>query len=476
MALTGNDLLDISLEIARRNTDVARKREASKIYDFLAGNQIEYIKKNPAETTEHFNKRPKVFFNLTEAVAETLALLYSRPVKREFIDEKNEPIQAIADTFQEVCEDFTAVMQDIDELTILEGVMGIRPIWDEEENKITFRVYTPDMIDVYETDEGRVEAVVIEFGVLTPPVKALSSTGKILVAIPKWDEETSNTNIIKHIWTREMFYKVKDGKVVEETPNAYGEIPIVFFRNQKPIMDFWSSKIPGRQIVNANETLNKMMTDLIWGILFQSHGQLALYGARKDFIPIFGPDTYINLPENAKAEILAPKFEVEKILFAVNSIIDMALLSLRIPKGAVRMEATQTKSGVALVAEQAPLIDFQKKRALRFKSYEKKLIQLALKTADIYGQRNIPENYKVRINYTEPKEPLNQNEMNMWQFKFLNNIASPVDFLMAKDPDLTRDEAEKIVIQNKAWFKTNTVSGLSTQEKTTLKAKIEGGK
>ena len=53
------------------------------------------------------------------------------------------------------------------------------------------------------------------------------------------------------------------------------------------------------------------------------------------------------------------------------------------------------------------------------------------------------------INFTEIEFPDPENERNKWDWLIANNLATPADYLMSKDAELTRDEAEELILKNK---------------------------
>ncbi len=436
---TSQDAVNQALRILAQNLTNARKTETEKILDYYFGNQERYIQKNPEESDEHWAKRPKVWFNLTYAVAKAVCRLYKEKVKRE----------VNVDWKQEVLKPLTRVMQNVDRFTFLTGTVAVRPIY-RDDGTIKYAIYTPDMIDIfpYENDPTEPELVVLSWG----QVRGV------------------RVERIAHVWTKDEFIKLKNDKIVERQENPYGRIPLVFFRNSEPLWDFWEVEVPGVQIIKANEILNKLWTELIWTTIFQSHGQLIVKGAPPDFRPVYGPDTYIAMPEEGDASYIKPDADTDKMLEVINALIDSALMSLRIPEGAVRVKATTTKSGVALVVEQQALIEWQEERAELFRPWEKELIELALHVYATHTRRTLPQNLEILVDYPEPKEPLDREELLEWQFKFNNRVATPIDYIMAKNPDLTREEAEKIYAENVAWFEKNT--GVSPVELKALEAKL----
>ena len=436
---TGQDALSESLRILAQNVNSQRKTQAGKILDYYFGSQEQYIEKNPEESEEHWSKRPKVWLNLTYAVTKAVCRLYSNKVKRE----------VNVDWGQEVLKPLTRVMQSVDQFTFLTGTVAVRPVY-RDDGSIKYAIYTPDMIDILpaENDPTEPEMVVLSWG------------------------QVRGTRVerIAHVWTKDEFIRLRNDKVVERQENPYGRIPLVFFRNSEPLWNFWEVEVPGIQIVKANEILNKLWTELVWTTIFQSHGQLIVKGAPPDFRPVFGPDTYIAIPDSGDVSFIKPDADINKMLDVINALIDSALMSLRIPEGAVRLKTTTTKSGIALVAEQQSLVEWQKLRAEQFRDLEKELVKLALHVYATHQRKSLPQNLEVLVDYPEPKEPLDRDELLEWTFKFNYRVATPIDYILAKNPDLTRDEAEKVYAENVAWFEKN--NAVSPVELKALEAKL----
>jgi len=441
--MTTDDLMKLVARVLRENTYSARKYETDKILDFYYFVQEKYIQKNPDESEEHFQKRQKVWFNIVLPIVDVLARLYRKPAVRT--------IEGVS-WAQNAIEGLQRTLQNVDEFTLLTGLVGVRPYWDEKRKRMRYFIYTPDMIDVVISPEDPTEpeVVILSWGV----------------------DDGERIRSITHVWTDELFLKLVDGKKTEETENPYRRIPLVFFRNKDPLYHFWDILPIGRGLVKANEILNKAFTELDWTVLLETHGQLVLKGAPQGYRPLVGPDTYLSVPADGDAKYINPNADIEKALEYVNSIVDATLMSLRIPESTIRITSSTAKSGIAIIAEQSSLAEWHEKRAVQFQSYEEELIELSLRVYATHSGKTLPENVSIRIDYPQPEKPITKDEILDWQFRFANYLATPIDFLRAKNPELTEEEAIEIYEKNKAWFKEN-IETVTPAEEAFLKVKAQ---
>ena len=440
--MTTDDLLKLVARILRENTYEARKTETDKILDYYYYVQEKYIQKNPDEDDAHFEKRQKVWFNIVFPIVDILARLYRKPVLRQVdVPWGEEAIKGVQRT-----------LQTVDELTLLTGLVGVRPFWDERRKQMRYFVYTPDMIDVL--------------------VEPEDPTHPVLVALSWGVDDGERLRTITHVWTEDRFIKLVDGKKKEEDENPYGVIPLVFFRNKEALYHFWDIFPIGRGLVKANEVLNKALTELDWTVLLETHGQLVLKGAPQGYRPLVGPDTYLSVPADGDAKYINPNADIDKALAYVNSLIDMTLMTLRIPESTIRITSSTAKSGVAIIAEQTSLAEWHEKRAVQFQPYEEELIRLSLLVYAKHNGKTFPEDVGIRIDYPQPEKPLARDEILDWQFRFANYLATPIDFLRAKNPELSEEEAIEIFEKNKAWFKEN-MEAITPAEEALLKAKTQ---
>ena len=150
----------------------------------------------------------------------------------------------------------------------------------------------------------------------------------------------------------------------------------------------------------------------------------------------------------------------------------MTLMTLRIPESTIRITSSTAKSGVAIIAEQTSLAEWHDKRAVQFQPYEEELIRLSLLVYAKHNGKTFPEDVGIRIDYPQPEKPLVRDEILDWQFRFANYLATPIDFLRAKNPELSEEEAIEIFEKNKAWFKEN-MEAITPAEEALLKAKTQ---
>tara|TARA_R100000329_G_C7550029_1_gene194343 strand:- start:199 stop:795 length:597 start_codon:yes stop_codon:yes gene_type:complete len=105
------------------------------------------------------------------------------------------------------------------------------------------------------------------------------------------------------------------------------------------------------------------------------------------------------------------------------------------------------QSGVAIKLNNLELMESREDAVEKFRQLEKHIYKIEKQIALAETGINMPDN--IFINFTEIEFPDPENERNKWDWLFSNNLATPVDYLMSKDAELTREGAEEIILNNK---------------------------
>lgn len=372
---------------------------------------------------QKWKDKPKAVYNLTAGIVDAVSTLYSDPVVYEFEDERSAALWA------EV-RGWASLMADVDRYTMLGGTLGVRPYVDD--SATGFYVYLADQIEYVQEPEDSLKAQQITVSWITGQGSARQK--------------------VAHHWTDAEYAETVDDTLVGQIePNPYGVIPIVMFRNEEPRWDYFGE--PARDLVTANLALNSMMTDLNHTVRWQSHGQLVLIGAPSGYKPPIGPDTYLavsNAPSStgADARYINPGADIGAIINAINQNLEMLFSARRIPKSAV--VAVQGDSGISLVAQQAALRDYRKKRITAFRPLEEQLISLTLKVINYHQTGKVEEFEPPTIKYTELEAPMSDDARLDWDWRLRLGVSSPVDVMLALNPGMGEEEAREKITENLA--------------------------
>ena len=128
-----------------------------------------------------------------------------------------------------------------------------------------------------------------------------------------------------------------------------------------------------------------------------------------------------------------------------------AKILMALPIAAAPWLKAGTASGVAIIAENIPLLEDREERVRLFASKERELAELTLKTLnefeDDFDFSQDFDDFDFHINYKEPEFPLNVTErIARDEFLLRNGLIRPWQIWMRDDPDRfsSEDEARKI--------------------------------
>lgn len=258
-------------------------------------------------------------------------------------------------------------------------------------------------------------------------------------------------------------------KYEEERKNPYGIIPFSFVHFRKPVRKFWTGS-PGNGLRQCNDGINFKMTETFDCIRYNLRPVVKLKNVRPDWKPpapimpgdvwhmATASDSTRENGDEADAEYLQadPSF-VEADWQDTQSFIDHTLEMHGVPPSVIRMTQDSVRSGVAIVAEQLPVIAWAKSRQQPFGKYEDALAKLVLRIGSMHLGAQIDEEYKATAEDLEivAKNPgLVLKWPNMYpripgedtdkadQFRLDTRLVSKTILLMERE-HLTREEAEE---------------------------------
>jgi hypothetical protein len=404
--------------------EVLEAQRAMKYYRSIADQKTDLTQKyaNQFSKSETWDKIPKVCYNIVRPIVKSLSKLYTYPVVRRW----EKPESQEAKLFSQYVKGYDRTMKTVDRFTLLTGTVAVRPIWDEELKRFSYGIYTRDMIDI------TADAV----------DPSLASQVRL-----KWNDRGST---IEQIYDAENIVEQVNGTISENLPNPYNKIPLVFFTNED--QPWGVIEGPAQDLVEANLALNWMMTMLDDIGIVQTAGLLVAKGrdvTGGDFR--VGHRAMVDLPAlpEADAKYINSNSDIDKLIQVINLNLDLFLSSRNIPESAIRATQDQSKSGVALVYEQAAIVDYMNERKVQFQDKD---AELAALTCQVLATHLGPASLKPvppMIKYKEFNMPMSADERDAWQFKIDKNVATPVDMLMTDEPGLDEQTAQDRIAKNK---------------------------
>jgi hypothetical protein len=255
-------------------------------------------------------------------------------------------------------------------------------------------------------------------------------------------------------------------KFVSEKPHDYGEVPFTFVHFNFPTCEFQTPGI-GTYLRSVNEGINLGLTLGFDSIRYNLVPILLFKNVAAGFTPkLVQPGDIWDLPgrgdgEDGLAEPGAEYLQADSSFVAASwddlkSYLDHVLEMVGVPPNTIRMETTGAESGVAIIAEQTPLILWAESRQRPFASYEDHLAKLVLSVgAKHLGKQEYSE-YRATATQLEavaaepglvlrwadmyPRIPGQTTDL-ADQWRLDNRMASRTTLLMERE-QLTREEAE----------------------------------
>lgn len=388
--------------------------------------------------SQHYDKStwdalPKRCYNLTRAVTDTHATLYSDPVTYSWDD--TDPLQRRAAELWDiygVAPIHKSAMKDTDRLTYLAGLTVVRPIVQVRNGKriLKFAIYIQDQVEYTQDPEDPTEAQEVIFS---------SQTGQ---------GEASQT--VRHVWREDSFIRQVDDVVVDHEwgqDNPFLIMPFTIFRNDEARYEFYAE--PASDLVAANLTLNDLCTAFDDMVIVQGSGQLLSFNGPKN--PMLGRRAVVEfqVPPGATADMryLTSGVDITGWIATININLELFFASRRIPKAAI-MAQQAGDSGIAIVAQASSLVDYRLDRIATFQPMEEDLIRRTLRVLEFHETGRLVDFPAPSIRYTEPQKPMSSDRQAQIVWEIQSGAASVVDYVREKRPDLSHEDAEEMVREN----------------------------
>ena len=247
-------------------------------------------------------------------------------------------------------------------------------------------------------------------------------------------------------WTdTEHFMFDYTGKIItpdgnDEGINPYGVLPFIFIHNDA-IDNFWTTG-EGFDIAQTNKQIDQQLTQLAFK-LRMSDGILACNG-RVDANNIQIGLNKLSVKEDGNMYSVNPQTNIQASIEAIKD--QLTLLSTN-HHLSFDWGVNGSQSGVAIKLNNLELMESREDSVEKFRQLEKQIYKIERQIALTEMGINLPDS--MFINFTEIEFPDPENERNKWDWLFSHNLASPIDYLMSKDAELTKEDAEELIIKNK---------------------------
>ncbi len=370
--------------------------------------------------------------NVSRRIVDEIASLYDRPALRIFKNKANNA--RFHDEEKRVR--LHEIMQEAHRLTMLCNEVLI---WQFKgvDNALSLRIVTPDMFDA-----------------IPHPQDALVPAGYLIDALPRMAILPIQLDLypIYEVWDDTYRYLInrrgwmcdyQGNAVVEPIKHGLERVPGVLFHRREPVTMMLDSA-RGADIESAHAgvaLLNLMIMRLSKS---QGENQPVLSGnlAAMASGQTANGEKPLLLPPEVVASMLNMKTDPDHYITAKRDKITSVAQTYGMSYEQFTLQAPAETSGKAYTARREKLTE------IRLESRRRAVLHEGL-VADLMGF----DPKDLRLDFAEMAIPQDAvEEVSLLADKMKMGLDSPVDFLMRKDPDLTREEAKQLMADNLADY------------------------
>ena len=234
-----------------------------------------------------------------------------------------------------------------------------------------------------------------------------------------------------------------------EAENPYGIIPIVPFHATAPTKSFWRPNW-NKDAYRANILIGVLLTYMNFLVKTQSFKQL--YFSADSVSPdmlnaVLDPLFPLPLPSGTTAGTLDLNTRLEAIDSTIRNKVTAIANNYGISPENFSVSGN-IQSGYGLRVANRALEEIRDADKVLAENVEQQLFRVIRTVNNVSGGQRIPEDVELRWNPGEISYPPSwEEEEAQWTFEMDHGIANQVDYLLSKDPDLTREEAiERLVM------------------------------
>jgi hypothetical protein len=436
------------------------KKQIGKAWDFYYGYQEQYIRQYRGETEDDFKDKDKPTFNYTRAIIdEYVRGVFGKPVIVGFAEDNG-----AGKKHQEVWDKIVEPLAFFDAIPFLKQVQRIAEISNTcfvmvRHNAATGTTYFEDIRGEFVTflpdpeNPKDIGTVIINYLYDTGD---LNPERRLMRRIEIWDRKN---------WAIWLYSPtMKEYKLVEQGSNPYGFIPGVRFQPQQDDNTFYGISTVN-DIVTINEVYNNLWTALVRISIFQSFSILVVT-TDGTLDVIVAPTRFIKFEKSREgtrssdAKYISPEAkinEVEKVLMSLkNELQNFAHVPGEVMSSAGTSQAPQ--SGYALRIKRMPIENLWDERRMSYGPSYRRLIKTAvvideLNGGEIQSREEAAaklEEVNPEITFTDTKPGLAPEEMVIKdQHDLQYGVISPVDIVLRDHPEMSRDEAKQLIIDNR---------------------------
>ena len=407
-------LINDSIKNQKLDIHKRRQRWINKMLDYYEGeNMAGYIANR--FKIEAFKEVPPLFINFTHRFINKMARIY-----------RTGAVRNVNNQYTSLTQFKNVKLKHIERVAKLLGTVACRIVYNPVKGRMDYHpiyFYHPFM-----SDDDPLNPIAIAYPI-DNLVDDISSTQKQTYMY------LDDTRMIRYDG---------NGGVIEESEHNYGVIPVAFI-HREPQID--SHFVAGAtDIVQANEAVNILFTELCLGGRFQAFGQPVATGVYADANVIrAGTDETIILPEGASFDIVSPKGDMRGLIEIIKTIMETTGANNHLHVDFNR-SGGEVPSGIALIIRDLERREDYEDYVDLWQMYEHEIYDIE---RAIMSANNISLPDDLGLDFNEPEYPKSvQDEVLFNQFMLDNNLMSYSGLLKSYNDDLTNEQAKAIMEEN----------------------------
>jgi tRNA uridine 5-carbamoylmethylation protein Kti12 len=461
--LTPKEVITLATKKQIYDDNLARIEQQEKLYHYYQGNKNElesYLIDALSITydIDDISEMQLNYVNIVKKLVNQIAVIYKKQPDRYLANEDGERNEDWTNYYLEMLpDDIENKDKTANRYGLLFDTVLTQVYFD---NGIKYRVHPSQNINVKVDDED------------TQKIKILMY------------DKYFNDELYTIVFTDTEHYKLdQDGNPVsfkgnENNKNSFGVIPFARWITGQ-FENLWGEGMT--DAVNVNEQINFLLTKLVnRDIVLGTEGvTLAVNcGLKKKVIEEDGTTTstlrkvrvgrkHPIVVENLKSDDQPAR--VEHIAFTshiqeIKDTIDWYIKLIALTKGLNPnsfLAETQATSGYSKIIDSMEQLEFREDMLASARLYEQERFEITRKVNNYYAGtkegtaaklKAIPDNLELVVDFAEIEIPRTSQEIrDDRQFEFDKDLSTPKDWLKKNNPDLTDEEAEEKLIENKKF-------------------------
>ena len=404
-----------SIKDLKLSNHQARRKHIEKMLDYYEGeNTVKYIQNR--FKSEAFKEVPPLFINFTHRFINKMARIYRTGATRN-----------VSEQYSALTQFKNVKLKHTERLAKLLGTIAVRVSYNEMTKQLDYHQIYHYHPFVTEEDPLTPYAISYEINSSTDDVSHDSNPAYVYLDTEKFIQYSN------------------DGKIIKEIEHNYGVLPVAFIHREPQIDSHFVSG--ASDIIQANEAVNILFTELCLGGRFQAFGQPVVTGVYADSgVVRAGTDETIILPEGASFDIVSPKGDMRGLIEIIKTIMETTGANNHLHIDFNR-SGGEVPSGIALVIRDLERREDYEDYVDLWEMYEHQIYAIE---KGIMSANNISLPNELGLDFTEPEYPKStQDEIMFNQFMLDNNLTSHSKLLKSYNKDLTIEEAKSLIKENK---------------------------